>query len=193
VFDVGGFRKRPLTCSRYEKSPMEDYGRSPAINVLPAVRAAQEIKRDLVTAIEFMARPALGAHDDMLDQLIMFSPGGISYGAIDDRGNALIKRLWDDPDIQPGLQLLADTQAVIKRAFFEDLYIVRQELKSHIGVRAADPRPAARDPARAVEAAGNRVVHAADRARARPDGRNGHARRHADGSPRGGRAVPGRL
>jgi hypothetical protein len=87
VFDVGGFRTRPLTCSRYEKSPMEDYGRSPAINVLPAVRAAQEIKRDLVTAIEFMAKPALGAHDDLLDQLIMYAPGGISYGALDDRGN----------------------------------------------------------------------------------------------------------
>jgi hypothetical protein len=90
---------------------MEDYGRSPAINVLPAVRAAQQIKGDLVTAIEFMARPALGAHDDLLDELIMYSPGGISYGAIDDRGNALIKQLWDDPDISAGLQLLQKRRA----------------------------------------------------------------------------------
>lgn len=132
VFQVGGFRKRPLTCSRYEKSPMEDYGRSPGINVLPAIRAAQQVKGDLVTAIEFMAKPAMGAHDDLLDQLIMYSPNGISYGAIDDRGNLLLKRLWDDPDIGPGLQLLQDTQGVIKRAFFEDLYVVRQEPKSHI-------------------------------------------------------------
>jgi hypothetical protein len=132
VFDVGGFRKRPLTCSRYEKSPMEDYGRGPAINVLPAVRAAQEIKRDLVTAINYMGKPALGASSDMIDELIMFSPGGITYGAFDERGQQLIKRLWDDPDISPGLQLLADTQKVIQRAFFEDLYIIRQELKSHI-------------------------------------------------------------
>jgi hypothetical protein len=36
------------------------------------------------------------------------------------------------PDLAPGLQLLQDTQAVIKRAFFEDLYIIRQQLKSHI-------------------------------------------------------------
>jgi hypothetical protein len=28
--------------------------------------------------------------------------------------------------------LLQDTQAVIKRAFFEDLYIAREQLKSHI-------------------------------------------------------------
>lgn len=132
VFDYGGLRTRRLTCSRYEKSPMEDYGRSPAINVLPAVRAAQEIKADLVTAINFTARPALGAHDDLLDQLINYSPGGISYGAIDDRGTPLIKQLLDNPDISSGLTLLSDTQNVIKRAFFEDLYVVRQELKSHI-------------------------------------------------------------
>jgi hypothetical protein len=132
VFDVGGFRTRPLTCSRYEKSPTEDYGRSPAINVLPAVRSAQQIKMDLVTAIEFMAKPALGAHDDLLDELVMYSPGGITYGALDDRGQPLIKQLWDNPDIQHGIELLKDTQAVIQRAFFEDLYIVRQQLKSHV-------------------------------------------------------------
>jgi hypothetical protein len=132
VFDVGGFRTRPTTVSLYEKSPMEDYGRSPAINVLPALRACQRIKADLVTAIEFMARPALGAHDDLLDQLIMYAPGGISYGAIDDRGNPLIKQLLDNPDISAGAQLLGETQKVIQRAFFEDLYIARQELKSHI-------------------------------------------------------------
>jgi hypothetical protein len=132
VFDVGGFRRRPLTVSRYEKSPMEDYGRSPAINVLPAIRGTQAIQQSLVTAIEFLARPALGAHSDLLDELIMYAPGGISYGAVDERGNPLVKQLLDNPDISAGAQLLAETRKVIQRAFFEDLYIARQELKSHI-------------------------------------------------------------
>jgi hypothetical protein len=56
-------------------------------------------QRDLVTAINFIARPALGAHDDLLDQLIMYAPGGISYGALDDRGNPLIKQLLENADI----------------------------------------------------------------------------------------------
>jgi hypothetical protein len=132
IFDEGGFRKRPTICSRYEKSPMEDYGRSPAINVLPAIRSAQQIKADVVTAIEFMAGPMIGAHDDLLDQLIQYAPRGVTYGAIDDRGNALIRQLFDNPDISAAVQMLQDTQGVIKRAFFEDLYIARDELKSHI-------------------------------------------------------------
>jgi hypothetical protein len=40
--------------------------------------------------------------------------------------------------------LLAETQNVIKRAFFEDLYIVRQELKSHISATEQLQRDAQR-------------------------------------------------
>jgi hypothetical protein len=132
VFDEGGFRSMPLICSRYEKSPFEDYGRSPGINVLPAVKATQRMMRDLVTAIEFQARPALGANDDMLDQILMYEPGGITYGAVDARGNKTVQVLFEGADIAPALQLLQSTRAVIQRAFFEDLYVIRQEVKSHV-------------------------------------------------------------
>lgn len=132
LFDEGGYRVMPLVYSRYEKSPTEDYGRSPAITVLPAVRATQAMMRDLVTAIEFAARPALLAHEDMLDQMMFYAPGGVSYGAIDERGNPKIRAMFENADIQAGLTLLEQTREVIKRAFFEDLYAVRQEVKTHV-------------------------------------------------------------
>lgn len=132
VFDTGGYRTRRLIASRYEKSPTEDYGRSPAINVLPAVKACQAMMRDVVTATEFMARPALLAHDDMQDQLLNYSPGGVSYGGLDDRGNPMVRPMFENADIAQARDLLGETRGVIRRAFFEDLYTVRQELKSHI-------------------------------------------------------------
>jgi hypothetical protein len=136
VFDEGGYRALPRIVSRYEKSPTETYGRGPAFNVLPAVRACQEMMADLVTAIEFMARPALGAHDDLLDQILNYSPGGVTYGAIDARGQKLIQQLFESADIGPALQLLQETRGAIRRAFFEDLYSIRQEQKTHVA--AAD-------------------------------------------------------
>lgn len=132
VFDIGGYRTRRLIVSRFEKGYYQPYGRGPAMNVLPAVKAAQEIMADLVTAIEFMARPVLGAHDDMMDQILQYEPGGVSYGAIDARGNQMVKRLWDDPDIGPALQLQRDVRNLIERAFYQDLYVVRQEVKTHV-------------------------------------------------------------
>lgn len=136
VFDEGGFRSLPRIVSRYEKSPTETNGRGPAFNILPAVRACQEMMADLITAIEFMARPALGTHDDLMDQILNYVPGGVTYGAIGDRGNMLIQRLFDNPEIGPALQLLQETRSAIKRAFFEDLYSIREEQKTH--VTAAD-------------------------------------------------------
>lgn len=132
VFDQGGYRSMPLIASRFDKSPMEDYGRSPGITVLPAVKAAQRIQRDVVTAAEFMARPTLGAHDDMQDQVIEYAPGGITYGAVDHRGNRLVQPLFDGADITPALRLQERTERLIDRAFYADLFLVNQELKSHV-------------------------------------------------------------
>ncbi|HEV2746422.1 MAG TPA: portal protein [Allosphingosinicella sp.] len=132
AFDQGGYRSMPTIVSRYEKSPTETYGRSPAINVLPSIKATQAMMRDLVTAIEFMAGPALLAHSDMQDEMLFYAPRSVSYGGLDDRGNPTVRRMFEDPDISAAMKLLEDTRGVIKRAFFEDLYTVRQDLKSHI-------------------------------------------------------------
>jgi hypothetical protein len=131
VFDFGGYRTRRQVVSRLDKA-LGPYGRGRIMDVLPAIRAAQAMMRDLVTIIEFIAKPALGASDDMMDQILMYSPGGVTYGAIDPRGNAMIKRLWDDPDIGPALELLREVRGLIGRACFQDLYMIRDEVKSHV-------------------------------------------------------------
>jgi hypothetical protein len=131
-FDEGGYRVMPMIVSRYEKSPTETYGRSPAMSCLPAVRATQRMMADLVTAIEFAARPALAAHDDLLDQVVRYSPGGITFGALDDRGNPMIRQLFENADIASAKELLDETRDVINRAFFVDLYMAREEVKSHV-------------------------------------------------------------
>jgi hypothetical protein len=76
-----------------------------------------------VTAINFMARPALAAHDDLLDQLIMYAPGGISYGAFERPRRAADPAAARKRRHQRPANYLAETRKVIQRAFFEDLYI----------------------------------------------------------------------
>ncbi|NIJ34331.1 hypothetical protein FHS98_002718 [Sphingomonas oligoaromativorans] len=132
LIEVGGYRSMPTIASRFEKSPMETYGRGPGMDVLPAVKAAQRMMQDLVTAVEFLARPPLGAHDDMLDQTIRYSPHGVTYGAIDRQGNKLIQPLLDGANIAPALQLQERTREVIRRAFYGDMLRIRQEQKTHL-------------------------------------------------------------
>jgi len=132
IFDEGGFRTMPLVYSRYEKSPTETYGRGPGINVLPAVKASQLMMRDLVTAVEFMARPAMLAADDAVDVILRYSPGGTTYGGLDYAGNPLVKPMMEGADISPALMLQERTRAVIVRAFFGDLFRIRREQKTHV-------------------------------------------------------------
>ncbi|MGF7151316.1 hypothetical protein FHS96_004979 [Sphingomonas zeicaulis] len=132
LFSVGGYRTMPLIVSRFEKSPRETWGRSPAMTVLPAVKALQRMMRDLVTAIEFKARPPLLAGDDMLDYGIQLTPNGVTYGGLDDRGNQMVRAMFDGADLNDALQLQERTAALVDRAFWNDLYLVNQELKSHV-------------------------------------------------------------
>lgn len=132
IFDEGGYRTMPTVYSRFEKSPTETYGRGPVMNVMPAIRATQEMMKDLITAVELLAKPPLLATDDMLDQVIRYFAGGITYGGLDFQGNAALKALIDGMDIGPAMTLLEQSRAVIKRALWEDLFQVRMEQKTHV-------------------------------------------------------------
>jgi hypothetical protein len=140
LFDTGGYRTMPLIYSRYEKAPTEEYGRGPGLTVLPAVMALQEMMADIMTATEFMARPALGAVEDMKDQVFFYEPGGVSFGAIDPRGNRLVAPILDNVDLAQPLVLQERTRQIVDRAFFADLYSVRDDEKTHVSATAVMDR-----------------------------------------------------
>lgn len=132
IFDEGGYRVMPTIYSRFEKSPTETYGRGPVMNVMPAIRATQEMAKDLITMVELAAKPPLLATDDMLDQVIRYFAGGVTYGGLDYDKNPMLKQLLDGADLAPAMALLDQSRAVIKRALWEDLFQVRQEQKTHV-------------------------------------------------------------
>lgn len=136
VFDVGGYRTNPRAYSRYEKSPYETYGRGPGMTVLPAVKACQQMMKDLITAGEFNARPALLCEDDDLDGMIQYFAGGITYGGVRN-GERTVMPMFEGIDLSEARELLQDTRAIIQQAFFNDLFLVQQgELKSHVSAAA---------------------------------------------------------
>lgn len=130
--EQGGYRSSPLTYSRFRQSPTEDYGRGPGTDVLPAIKAAQAIMIDLMVAAEMGLRPPLGAPDDASDMLINYSAAEVTYGAVDRRGNQLIKTLFEVGDSQGALAVQTIVHGVIDRAFFRHLLLVNQDMKSHV-------------------------------------------------------------
>ncbi|MAY78568.1 MAG: hypothetical protein CL802_13515 [Citromicrobium sp.] len=132
IFKTGGYRSIPRIVSRYTTAPNEDYGRCPAFSVLPAVRGAQQLIRDMILASELNAMPPLGAHTDMMDETVKYAAHQITYGAIDHRGNRKIIPLVEPSDMSGSMAILERLQGLIDRAFFVDMLQIRQDLKSHV-------------------------------------------------------------
>lgn len=132
VFQTGGYRVMPRIVSRFINAPNESYGRCPAFTILPTVRATQQMMVDIMVASELSARPPMGAHSDMEDRMVRYAAGEITYGAIDSRGQQMLRPLMDGGDIQPAMAMLDKLHGHIDRAFFVDMLQIRNDLKSHV-------------------------------------------------------------
>lgn len=131
-FDLGGYRSSPLTYSRFRQSPTEDYGRGPGTDVLPAMKAAQAIMIDLMVAAEMGLRPPLGAPHDATDMLIQYAAGEVTFGAVDRRGNQLVRNLMEVGDTGGAIAVQEHVHRVLDRAFYRHLLLMSQDLKSHV-------------------------------------------------------------
>lgn len=132
IFQTGGYRVMPRIVSRFINAPNESYGRCPAFTILPTVRATQQMMVDIMVASELAARPPMGAHSDMEDRMVRYAAGEITYGAIDSRGQQMLRPLMDGADIQPAMAMLDKLHGHIDRAFFVDMLQIRNEMKSHV-------------------------------------------------------------
>lgn len=132
VIEEGGYGSQRLTYSRLNKSPTEKYGRGRGVDILPALKALQQINIDLMVGAEMSLMPPLGAHEDMLDQQIIYGAREISYGALNSRGDPMVQRLFEVGDLTPGLTIQQQLYQIIDKAFFRDQLLRNQDMKSHV-------------------------------------------------------------
>lgn len=132
LFQQGGYRVMPRIVSRFINAPNESYGRCPAFTILPAVRATQQMMVDIMVASELSARPPMGAHSDMEDRMVRYAAGEITYGAIDSRGQQMLRPLLEGADLQGAMAMLDKLHGHIDRAFFVDMLQIRNDMKSHV-------------------------------------------------------------
>tara|TARA_B100000749_G_scaffold279287_1_gene271744 strand:- start:1055 stop:2716 length:1662 start_codon:yes stop_codon:yes gene_type:complete len=130
--EQGGWNSRELTYSAFMRSPSEDYGRGPGVDMLPEAKALQQIMVDLMTGAEMGLMPPLGGPDDALDMIINYGAGEFVPGAFNYSGNQVIGKLFDVGDFQGPLAIQAQLHEAIDRAFFRHLLFLTQDMKSHV-------------------------------------------------------------
>lgn len=123
IVSEGGYTTFPYAVARFDQAPGEIYGRSPAMDALPAVKMLNEMKKADVKQAHRTADPVLIAFDD--DQIDGFdlAPGAINYGGVSADGRALVQTL-PIGDRRPAEQLGMTERQAIDDAFFIRLYQV---------------------------------------------------------------------
>lgn len=118
ILEEGGFNEFPLPVGRFYKSPMEVYGRSPAMTALPDIKMLNEIMKTTIKAAQKSVDPALIVPNDGFLNPVRTVPGGVNVfdPSVTDGGIGQL------PSANPGVgldmvQLLQDR---IRSIFFVD-------------------------------------------------------------------------
>jgi Bacteriophage head to tail connecting protein len=123
VIREGGYRTMPYCVSRYTKSAEELYGRGPAMIVLPDVLMLYRMAKSVIKGAERANDPPLMLTDDALEAFNLRS-GAMNYGALDEKGEPLIKPFQSGAKVEIGLEMMADKKMSIREAFLLDVFQV---------------------------------------------------------------------
>jgi len=120
LLSEGGYRSFPYAVGRYMQTPMETYGRSPAMEVLPALKTLNAEKATFLKVGHRAADPTLLTFDDGLVDPTM-KPGAINKGGVNADGRALIQVL-PTGQIQVTKEMMDEERALINDVFLVTLF-----------------------------------------------------------------------
>lgn len=126
LMEEGGYRCFPYSTARYITAPGELYGRSPAMNVLPAIKVLNEEKKAILKQGHRAVDPVLLAHDDGILDGFSLRPGAVNYGAVSADGRPLVHVL-PTGSMQIGKELMDDERMAINDAFLVTLFQILVE------------------------------------------------------------------
>lgn len=126
IIEESGYATFPYSISRYTQGPGEIYGRSPAMNVLPAINTLNEEKRSVIKQGQRTVDPVLLLHDDaMLDSFSLRSDA-LNYGAVSAEGRPLVQTL-PTGNIAVGIEMMSMEMKAINDEFLVSLFEILVE------------------------------------------------------------------
>lgn len=124
--EEGGYTSFPYAVSRYEQAPGEKYGRSPAMDVLPAQKTLNEQKKTLLKQGHRTVDPILLVHDDGILDNFSLKPGSANAGGVSKDGRPLVHTL-PIGRVDIGKDLMDDERADINDSFLVTLFQILTE------------------------------------------------------------------
>ncbi len=139
-----GYYELPGIFPRWDVASNDAYGRSPGMDALGDIKQLQQEQKRKAQAIDKLANPPMVADVELKNQPASTLPGGVTY--ITKKEGVGFKPAYENfrPPIQELMQDISQVQDRIKRVFFNDLFLMFQDLE-------AEPRSATAIDARREE------------------------------------------
>jgi len=126
VLKEEGYSTFPYAISRYTQAPGEVYGRSPAMDALPAIKTLNEQKKTMLKQGHRAVDPVLLVHDDGIIDSFSMKPGALNAGGVSAEGRALVSAL-PVGNVNVGRDMMMDERADINDAFLVNLFQILTE------------------------------------------------------------------
>jgi len=114
----GGYNTFPYAVGRHTIYPGEVYGRSPAMEALPAIKTINRQKKDVLRQGQRVLDPVLLAFDDGVVDGFSLKPGALNAGGVNRDGRPLIHAL------PTGNLVVGDKMMELERAHINDAFLV---------------------------------------------------------------------
>lgn len=126
LLEEGGYNTFPYAPSRYDVFPGEKYGRSPAMDLLPAIKTLNEQKKVILKQGQRISDPVLLTHDDGVVDGLSLRPGAVNPGGVTADGRPLVHTL-PVGNVQVTKEMMQDERELIKDGFLVSIFQILQE------------------------------------------------------------------
>lgn len=114
----GGYNTFPFAIGRHTLFPGETYGRSPAMEALPAIKTINREKKDMLRQGQRVVDPVLLAFDDGIVDGFSLKAGAINAGGVNRDGRPLVQAL------PTGNLAAGEKMMEIERLHIQDAFLV---------------------------------------------------------------------
>lgn len=136
-----GFDDFPLMAPRWSLTGEDIYGHSPAMDALGDIKALQLEQKRKAQAIDKLVNPPMTAPSSLRNQRASLLPGDVTYVDISQGQQGFAPAYQINPRIQELMMDIQENQGRIRRAFFEDLFLmIANDTRSNITAREIQER-----------------------------------------------------
>lgn len=125
--DEGGYRTFPFAVPRYETSPREVYGRSPAMKVLPTIKTLNEMEKTILRAGQLVIAPPIMLTDDASLSAFDLRSSALNHGYLDSNGRPMAVPFQSSAKVDFGLDMMEQKRMAVNDAFLVTLFRILVE------------------------------------------------------------------